>query len=174
MCISNLSTLVSRLPAYGNGRVVLATFWHKYGSQVLTARGRCVFLLCSPSMAKMRALLMRQYKGLCRLFHCCAKSLVDCKEATSSNITSAWGLLLPCCLASSSNASLRRSPRALFRHARMTGRENSTLLHDKFLELQSGTVVKSRCAEAIGTYHVPCVSRVKQPSLCQYRCKCQN
>ena len=69
----------------------------------------CLALL--PPMSKMPALLIRQCSGRCCWFQRCAKLLTDCREDTSSSMTSAWGLLLPYSFAFSSRDTLSCSPR---------------------------------------------------------------
>lgn len=89
-----------------------------------------------PSMKKTPALLMRQCRGFCSLAHCCAKSLMDCKEAMSSSMTSAQGLLLPCCFASASKERLMLSPLTMFRQARTTGEHDKRLLQSICIHIQ--------------------------------------
>ena len=102
----------------------------------VTDRELCGKQTYLPSMKKTPALLMRQCRGFCSLAHCCAKSLMDCKEAMSSSMTSAQGLLLPCCFASASKERLMLSPLTMFRQARMTGDHDKRLLQSRCIRMQ--------------------------------------
>lgn len=71
-------------------------------------------------MSKMPALLMSPCNGRCCCFQCCTKLLTDCKQETSSSMTSALGCRLPCAFACSSKDCLSFSPLSWSLHASMT------------------------------------------------------
>ena len=107
--------------------------------------------------SKMPALLMSPCNGSC--FQCCAKLLTDCREETSSSMTSALGLMLPCSSACSSKNRLSFSPRPLSRQANMTA--GNTTCHSAHS--------KHHVADANHGSHTMCFATQKSS-----RCLCTN
>ena len=117
--------------------------------------------------SKMPALLMSPCNGRC--FQCCAKLLTDCREDTSSSMTSALGLALPCSSACSSRDRLSFSPRPLSRQANMTA--DNTVYHLRRVCTQQAPT--GGCESSV-TYHVLCVAKEQLLSLYQCHCKPKN